>query len=254
MWVEVVADYEAMSLKAAEKVADLVRKKPEAVVGFATGSTPLGLYRHLIRLHREEGLDFSGITTFNLDEYIGLGPDHPQSYHRFMWEALFNALNVNPESVHIPSGLALDIDRYCAEYEESLAKKGGMDLQILGIGTNGHLAFNEPGGSLNSRTRSTLLTSNTLSKNARFFESIDRVPRSAITMGIGSIMEARKLLMLASGEEKAEAIQASLEGPLTAMMPASILQCHPSVHVVLDEGAAANLAFHHHEGIAEPKE
>lgn len=253
MWVEVVEDYEELSLRAAGKVATLVRKKPNAVIGFATGSTPIGLYKQLIRLHKEEGLDFSGITTFNLDEYIGLAPDHPQSYNKFMWEELFAEINVRREAVNIPIGNVEDVDRFCVNYERSIVEAGGLDMQILGIGKNGHLAFNEPGSSLQSRTRRTALTRNTIASNARFFDSPNQVPRFAITMGVGSIMEARQLLMLASGADKAAAIQAALEGPVSIMMPASIMQMHPDVRVILDAAAAAELEFDHHDGIAEPR-
>lgn len=253
MRVEVVENYDVLSLRAAEHVAGLIKSKPKAVIGFATGSTPLGLYRQLIRMHRDEGLDFSGLTTFNLDEYIGLAPEHEQSYNYFMWDELFGSINVNPELVNIPLGTVDDIEQYCQEYEEKIAAVGGLDLQILGIGTNGHLAFNEPGSSLRSRTRRTILTADTVASNARFFESADEVPRHAITMGIGSILDARQLLMLAGGAGKATAVKASLEGPLTAMMPGSAMQLHPDVHVYLDFAAASGLEYHHHDGIAEPK-
>lgn len=253
MRVEVVENYEALSLKGAKHVAELIRAKPDAVIGFATGSTPVGLYKELIRMHQNDGLDFSGITTFNLDEYIGLAPDHKQSYHYFMWDELFGSINVNRKWVNIPMGVVDNVEQFCNEYEQKISTAGGLDLQILGIGTNGHLAFNEPGSSLQSRTRRTILTADTVASNARFFESADEVPRHAITMGIGSILEARQLIMLAGGAGKAHAVKASLEGPVTAMMPGSAMQLHPDVYVYLDAAAASKLEYNHHDGIAEPK-
>ena len=253
MLVTIKEDYEAMSVQAAEIVAEQIRKKPNSVIGFATGSTPLGLYNELIRLHRETGLDFSKITTFNLDEYVGLEPEHDQSYHYFMWENLFKHINVDPRHVYIPDGMADDIDYFCQWYEEQMAEVGGLDLQILGIGANGHIAFNEPGSSLGSRTRIKTLTTKTVEDNARFFDDPEKVPRYAITMGIGTIMDARKLVLVASGEGKAEAIQNTLEGPITAMVPATIVQMHQQAHIVLDNEAANLLQYEHHEGIVERK-
>ncbi len=253
MLVEVVDDYAAMSERAAEIVTLQIRRKPDCVIGFATGSTPLGLYKRLIENYRERGLDFSKVTTFNLDEYVGLSPKHEQSYHYFMWENLFEHLNVDPAKVHIPQGMADDIDDFCAWYERRIERAGGIDLQILGIGANGHLAFNEPGSSLGSRTRIKTLTEKTVEDNARFFDDPAQVPRYAITMGIGTIMEARKLLLVASGTGKADAIKATLEGPVTAMVPATIVQLHRQAHVIIDQAAASKLAYRHHHGIIEPK-
>ena len=252
MHTEIFKDYEALSKHAADIVAKQIQEKPDAVLGFATGSTPLGLYHHLIRLHRDEGLDFSKVTTFNLDEYIGLPPQHPQSYHFFMWQNLFQHVNVNPQSVYIPLGMSPSPEQFCAWYEQKIKAHGGIDLQILGIGVNGHLAFNEPGASLAGRTRVTILTQNTIEANARFFEKKEDVPQYAITMGIGTIMESQKLILLASGNNKADAMKAALEGPLTAMMPASAIQLHPDVHVHMDIEAASALEYNHHDGIAEP--
>lgn len=253
MLVEIVKDYDALSERAAEIVAARVRRKPDSVIGFATGSTPLGLYRRLVSLYQERGLDFSKVTTFNLDEYVGLPPTHDQSYHYFMWHHLFRHLNVNPARVYIPHGMADDIDYFCKWYEEQIEKAGGIDLQLLGIGSNGHLAFNEPGSSLGSRTRIKTLTAKTVRDNARFFSDRAEVPRFAITMGIGTIMEARKLLLLASGESKADAIRATLEGPITAMVPSTIVQLHQYAHILIDEAAASKLEYEHHEGISQPK-
>ncbi|MDQ7065514.1 MAG: glucosamine-6-phosphate deaminase [candidate division KSB1 bacterium] len=241
MLVMIKENYDEMSKEAAKQVAALVRKKPDCVIGFATGSTPLGLYKELIRMHKEEGLDFSKITTFNLDEYVGLPPEHPQSYHYFMWENLFNHINVNPSNVYIPMGMADDIDVFCEWYENKIKEVGGIDLQILGIGANGHIAFNEPGSSLGSRTRIKTLTEKTRQDNARFFSSMDEVPKYAITMGVGTIMEARRLLLLASGTSKAEAIRATVEGPIMAKYPATIVQLHRYATVIVDKDAASKL-------------
>lgn len=254
MLVEVVDSYDAMSDRAAEMVTHQIREKPNSVIGFATGGTPKGLYERLIENHKKRGLDFSKVTTFNLDEYVGLPPEHDQSYHYYMWENLFNHINVNPSNVYIPHGMADDIDRFCQWYEEQINEAGGIDLQILGIGANGHLAFNEPGSSLGSRTRIKTLTEKTVQDNARFFDDPDDIPRYAITMGIGTIMEAEKLLLLASGKRKATAIKDTLEGPVTALAPATIVQLHRQAHVIIDEEAGSELAYRHHHGIAEPKE
>ncbi len=242
MRVIITKDYDAMSRRAAGFVRELIERKPDAVIGFATGSTPIGLYRELIRMHREEGLDFSKIVTFNLDEYIGLPKDHPESYHTFMWENLFKHINVNPSNVHIPDGTVPDVEAYCEWYEERIKKFGGIDLQILGIGRDGHIGFNEPGSSLGSRTRIKTLAKETLEDNARFFGGdINKVPKQAITMGVGTIMEAKVLLLLASGKKKAEAVKKTVEGPITAMVPASIMQLHPKAILILDQEAASLL-------------
>ncbi len=242
MRVIITKDYDAMSRRAAKFIKELIERKPDAVIGFATGSTPIGLYKELIRMHREEGLDFSKIVTFNLDEYIGLPKDHPQSYHTFMWENLFKHINVNPSNVHIPDGTVPDVEAYCQWYEERIKKFGGIDLQILGIGRDGHIGFNEPGSSLGSRTRIKTLARETLEDNARFFDGdVNKVPKQAITMGVGTIMEAKMLLLLASGKKKAEAVKKTIEGPITAMVPASIMQLHPKAILILDQEAASLL-------------
>jgi len=253
MLVEFFPDYEALSVRAAQRVADLIRRKPDAVIGFATGSTPLGLYRELVRMHKETGLDFSKMTTFNLDEYVGLPPNHPQSYHYFMFDNLFSHINVSPARVYIPHSQPENIEEFCVWYEKQIVKAGGIDLQILGIGGNGHMAFNEPGSSLGSRTRIKTLTATTVRDNARFFERGEDVPKFAVTMGIGTIMEARQLLLLASGSSKAEAIRRTLEGPITAMCPSTIVQLHPQAHVLVDSDAASRLEYEHRSGISEPK-
>jgi glucosamine-6-phosphate deaminase len=253
MLVIVKDDYEGICQEAARIVVDRLRRKPNLVLGLATGSTPLGLYKELIRYHREEGLDFSKVVTFNLDEYVSLPPDHDQSYNYFMWENLFKHININPANVYIPQGMFGDIqissfetdpkvEAYCQWYEAEIKRYGGLDLQILGIGSNGHIAFNEPGSSLGSRTRIKTLTEKTRRDNSRFFASIDEVPQYAITMGIGTIIEAREVILLATGKNKARAVRASVEGPITAMCPASMLQMHRKAIVIVDKDAAAELS------------
>lgn len=222
---------------AARIIARLLRDKPDAVLGLATGSTPLLLYRALIAMQ----LDWSRVRTFNLDEYIGLPADHAQSYHSFMHENLFRHIGIAEANIHIPDGNATDIPTFCAAYEQSIRDAGGIDLQILGIGTDGHIGFNEPTSSLASRTRIKTLTPQTRRDNARFFGSEDQVPSHVITMGIGTIMEARQTLMLAFGSSKARAIAEAVEGPITSINPASILQMHPDAKLCLDLDAAAQL-------------
>jgi glucosamine-6-phosphate deaminase len=241
MLVVVVEDYDELSKSGAARVAGLVRKKPDCVLGFATGNTPLGMYAELARMHREEGLDFSKVVTFNLDEYVGLMPSHDQSYHYFMWKNLFEHVNVDPWHVHIPSGTAEDIAGQCDWYEAKIKAFGGIDLQILGIGANGHIAFNEPGSSLGSRTRIKTLKEKTRQDNARFFKNIDEVPKYAITMGVGTIMEAHGLLLMASGRGKADSVKATVEGPITAQYPATIVQMHRFATILVDREAAAKL-------------
>jgi glucosamine-6-phosphate deaminase len=228
---------EAASAIAARMVARLLREKPDAVLGLATGSTPLLLYRELVRMK----LDWSRAATFNLDEYVGLAPDHPASYHRFMQENLFSHINIAESNVHIPDGLAGDIPGFCQSYEQQIHTAGGIDWQLLGIGTDGHIGFNEPTSSLASRTRIKTLTQRTRADNARFFGGEAAVPHHVITMGIGTIMEARQVVLLAFGPDKARAVAEAVEGPITAMNPASILQLHPVAKMVLDEPAASQL-------------
>jgi glucosamine-6-phosphate deaminase len=233
---------EDASLIAARHVARAVREKPDAVLGLATGATPLTLYRELARMHREEGLDFSGVTTFNLDEYVGLAPDHPASYHTFMREHFFAHVNVDPSRIHIPDGLARDVPAFCRDYEEAIRNAGGVDLQVLGIGTDGHIGFNEPSSSLASRTRIKTLTPRTRRDNVAAFRTPEEVPIHVITMGVGTIMAAREVLLLAFGIKKSAAIAAAVEGPVSAMSPASILQMHPVARCIVDVTAASRLA------------
>lgn len=241
MLVIIKETYEKLSVEAAKIIADRLKKKPNLVLGLATGSTPLGLYKELIRMHQYEGLDFSKVTTFNLDEYVGLPPTHNQSYHYFMQNNFFDSVNINPRYIHVPQGMSKDIDQFCHWYEERISSFGGIDIQVLGIGANGHIAFNEPGSSLGSRTRIKTLTEITREDNKRFFKNEDEVPKYAITMGVGTIMDAKELLLVASGNNKSDAISAAVEGPITAMCPASIIQMHKQAFVVLDKLASSKL-------------
>ncbi|HEX3601379.1 MAG TPA: glucosamine-6-phosphate deaminase, partial [Lacipirellulaceae bacterium] len=203
MEVIVHQTYEEMSRAAAAMVADVLNTKPNAVLGMATGSTPLGLYQELVRMHREEGLDFSQVTTFNLDEYVGLGPKHEQSYHHFMHDNFFKHVNIAPSNIYIPSGTTSNYRAFCDWYEHRIKECGGIDVQILGIGSDGHIAFNEPGSSLSSRTRLKTLARSTIEDNSRFFKHADEVPIYAITMGVGTILEASTLVLLGVGANKA---------------------------------------------------
>lgn len=238
MRVIIEPSVESASRRAARFVAELVRKKPNCVLGLATGASPLGTYQELIRLHREEGLDFSQVTTFNLDEYVGLAPAHPQSYRYFMQTNLFSHINIDSNRTNVPDGRALDFESHCRLYEQKIKDCGGIDLQILGIGADGHIAFNEPGSSLGSRTRLKTLASETVRDNARFFGGEEKVPRLAVTMGVGTILESRRCILLAFGPHKAIAIRDTIEGPITAQVTASALQLHREVICVLDEAAA----------------
>jgi glucosamine-6-phosphate deaminase len=229
------------SAEAALIAAALIRAKPRAVLGLATGSTPLGFYDEMAGMHARGELDFTEVTTFNLDEYAGLAPDHPQSYARFMREHFFSRVNIAHWRTHIPDGLAADIAAHCAAYELAIREAGGIDLQLLGIGSDGHIGFNEPGSSLGSRTRLKTLTERTIKDNARFFASPAEVPRHVITMGVGTILDARRCVVLAFGKEKAAAAAAMAEGPVTADVPASALQFHASCTLLVDEEAAAKL-------------
>jgi glucosamine-6-phosphate deaminase len=230
-------DYDEMSRKAAHFIAAQVLLKPNCVLGLATGSTPIGTYRELIRFHQEEGLSFRQVRTVNLDEYYGLPASHEQSYRRFMQESLFDHIDILPDNTNVPDGLTRDPQGYGREYDELILALGGIDLLLLGIGSNGHIAFNEPGRYFTAQTRLVDLNKNTIEDNARFFESEDEVPRQAISMGMKSILGARRILILASGANKAEAVRDMLEGPVDPMVPASILQLHPNVTLIADDTA-----------------
>ena len=243
MEVIVQPNYEKMSKVAAQLVVDVLNTKPNAVLGMATGSTPLGLYQELVRLHKEEDLDFSRVTTFNLDEYVGLPVNHEQSYHYFMHENFFQHVNIQPQNINIPSGTTSNYPAFCEWYEQRIEECGGIDLQILGIGSDGHIAFNEPTSSLSSRTRLKTLSKQTIDDNARFFDRREDVPVYAITMGVGTILDARQLVLVASGKAKAKAIAQAVEGPVTSMITASALQMHRDATVIVDEDAASGLAM-----------
>ena len=250
MRVIITKDYDEMSRRAADIVEEEIqRNKRKFVLGLATGSTPVGLYRELIRRHKEKGLDFSRVVTFNLDEYIGLAPDHSQSYRYFMDEQLFKHININRRNIHITDGMMKDLEDYCVRYEETIKNAGGIDLQVLGIGSDGHIGFNEPSSSLGSRTRIKTLTEQTIADNARFFDKKEDVPQYAITMGVGTIMEARKCILLASGAKKAGVLAETVEGPITAQVTASALQMHPYAIIISDLDAAFRLkrrAYYEH--------
>ena len=227
---------------AARLVARQIREKPTSALGLATGTTPCRLYQILCGMHRSDGLDFSRATTFNLDEYVGLDPAHPASYHHFMEENLFAHVNIARERIHIPDGLAADVPAHCTAYEQAIHDAGGLDLQVLGLGSDGHLGFNEPGSSLASRTRIKTLTERTRSDNARFFTGSQEVPHHVITMGLGTIMESRMCLLMAFGKGKSSAVAQCVEGPVTASVPGSLLQFHPRAKVLLDAESASALA------------
>ena len=226
---------------AADAVEDLLRSKPDAVLGLATGSSPLPVYDELAARHERDGLDFSRASGFALDEYVGLPPGHPESYREVVRREFTNRVNIRPENVHGPDGAAADIPAACRAYEEAIAAAGGVDLQILGVGTDGHIAFNEPGSSFASRTRIKSLIEQTRRDNARFFSSLADVPHHVLTQGLGTIMEARHVILLATGAQQAQAVREFVEGPVAAICPASILQFHPHATVLLDEAAASAL-------------
>lgn len=241
MRIYISETYEDMSRKTANIISAQIIMKPECVLGLATGASPIGAYRQLISWYRKGDLDFSGVTSINLDEYVGLGPEDSQSYAWFMRENLFRHVNIRPENTNIPNGLDADANRECARYNRIIASCHGLDLQLLGIGENGHIGFNEPGAAFEKETHRVALTQGTIQANARFFEKIEDVPRYAYSMGIKSIMQARHILLIASGEKKADAIYKALYGPVTPLVPASILQLHNNVTVVLDRAAAQRL-------------
>ncbi len=242
MRVIIEPDSDGVARRSARFVADLVRERPTCVLGLATGSTPLGTYRELIRMHRDEGLDFSRVVTFNLDEYIGIEPTNPHSYRWFMDTHLFQHINIDRRNTHVPDGQPDDYEAAAEHYDRMIRDIGGIDIQILGIGTDGHIAFNEPGSSLGSRTRVKSLTPETIRDNARFFGSVEAVPRLAMTVGVGTILESRQCLLLACGNSKARAMAATIEGPVTAQVTASALQLHRDVTTIVDDEAASGLA------------
>jgi glucosamine-6-phosphate deaminase len=248
-------DYDAMSERSARLIAAEIRKNPATVLGLPTGDTPVGTYKRLVTLHEEEGLDFSKVKTFNLDEYMGLSADNENSYNRFMWDNLFSRINIDPAHVRIPKGDDPRPDDFCRRYEEEIKAAGGIDLQLLGIGGDGHIGFNEPCSSLGSRTRVVPLAKETIADNTRYFEKKEDVPVFAVTMGVGTIMEARRIILIASGKKKAAVTAQFIEGPVTSMVTASALQFHPSVTVILDEAVASMLRrLDHYRWIMTRKE
>lgn len=225
----------------ARVIADELRAKPDLVLGLATGNTMEAVYANLVRLHRLEKLDFAKCRTFNLDEYVGLPASHRNSYRHYMNHNLFLNVNVDLKNTHLPDGAAADVEAECARYEKLITQCGGIDLQLLGIGLSGHLGFNEPASSLRSRTRVKVLSPVTLAQNGRLFPTPEEMPRHAITMGVGTILDSRRCLFLATGAEKAEIVAKAIEGPVTSMISATALQFHPRCTMVIDEAAASRL-------------
>lgn len=226
--------YEELGAAAAEIIISEINSKPSGVFGFATGSTPLSTYGAMVEAYKNGKVDFGKATSFNLDEYQGIEKDDPQSYYSFMWENLFKHVNIQKDKINIPNGMAADITRECSEYEEKIKNAGGIDLQILGIGNNGHIGFNEPGPVFTKATSLVDLTPSTINANARFYNSADEVPKKAFSMGIGTIMHARKIILLISGEAKREILKKAVFGDITPEVPASVLQLHRDVTLVTD--------------------
>jgi glucosamine-6-phosphate deaminase len=239
MRIIVEKDYHAMSKKAALMVASQITLKPNSNLGLATGGTPLAMYDKLIEMYREDEIDFSEVQSFNLDEYCGLKADHPNSYHYYMNDNFFNEINIKKENINIPNGDAEDFNQECRSYEESIKKAGGIELQILGIGSNGHIGFNEPAESLNVATEVVDLTEETIEANSRYFESKEEVPKKAISMGMATILKAERIVLMASGKNKAEAIKKAVSGKISTQEPASLLQTHPQTTIILDREAAS---------------
>ena len=240
MQIHVYQTPELAAEAAATLIASEILAKPDAVIGLPTGSSPVETYRRLIRMNRDGVVDFSKVTTFNLDEYVGLKGDHPQSYRRFMNENLFDHVNIPKENTHVPCGTG-DVEANAVAYEEAIAAAGGIDLQFMGIGRNGHIGFNEPADAYTDATGIIELTPSTIDANKRFFDSADEVPRRAISMGVGTIMRARKTLLIATGSDKAEAIRTLVKGEISPKLPASALRLHANAVIVLDAAAAALL-------------
>ncbi len=230
-------DEEQFVQTGANLISSLIHTNPRAKLGLATGSTPVGLYAKLIEMNRQGLVSFAQTTTYNLDEYVGLPENHPESYRTFMNEKFFNHVDIQIERTHVPNGNAADPEAECLSYDKMLEEFGPVDLQLLGLGHNGHIGFNEPGEALSGGTHVVELQEKTRSANARFFPSLDDVPTHAITMGVATILKARQILLLVRGEDKAEIVHRALKGPITTECPASLLQCHPNVVVLLDQGA-----------------
>ncbi len=241
MNVITVKDYHQLSVQAAQLVADQIAQKKNTVLGLATGQTPVGMYQQLVQKFQQGEIDFSEVTTFNLDEYYGLSPEHPQSYHSFMWATFFRHINLRKENIHLLNGTTENITAECQRYEDLIAQKGGIDLQILGIGDNGHLGFNEPAIGLNSKTHLVNLSEETIQANSKYFNTIEEVPRQALTMGIGTIMKAEKIILLANGLKKAHVIARTIHGKVSTEVPATVLQLHQDVTIIIDQKAASQL-------------
>lgn len=238
MKILIEKDYESMSKAASEIFIEAVGAKPNIILGLATGSTPIGMYKEMIKCYKDHGLDFSNVRTFNLDEYVGLSDEHPSSYRYFMNNELFNHININKENICIPDGKAQDLGEYCKKYDEMITESGGIELLLLGIGEDGHIAFNEPAEFLSVGTNIAKLAESTIEINSRFFNSIEEVPNTAITMGMGSILKSKKIVLLASGANKAPVIKELLKGDkITPELPVSFLLLHPDVTVIVDEAA-----------------
>lgn len=238
MKLVVVKDYEEMSKVAAEVMGEVINEKPDAVLGLATGGTPIGMYKELINMNKAGKVDFNKVTTVNLDEYIGLAGTHKQSYRYFMNKNLFDHINIDKEKTYVPNGLAENIEEEGKAYDKKIDELGGTDIQLLGVGNNGHVAFNEPAGVLIAGTHLTGLTESTIEANSRFFDSMEEVPKTAITMGLGQIMKSKKILLIASGEGKADAIKELFHGRITTECPVTMLNMHRDVTVIIDEAAA----------------
>lgn len=241
MEVVILPDAAHIGAMAADAIEALLKRKPEAVLGLATGSSPLPIYDELARRHAEDGLDFSRASGFALDEYVGLPLGHPESYREVIRREFSDRVNIDPANVHSPNGAAQDLAAASQEYEDAIKAAGGVDLQILGVGTDGHIGFNEPGSSLASRTRIKTLLEQTRKDNARFFDSIDDVPHHVVTQGLGTIMDARHVVLVATGAQKAQAVHDFVEGPVAAICAASVLQLHPHATILIDEAAASSL-------------
>ncbi|WP_288480829.1 glucosamine-6-phosphate deaminase [uncultured Clostridium sp.] len=237
----VVKDYDEMSKAAAREMAAVVNSNPKAILGLATGGTPEGMYKELIRMNKAGEIDFKDVTSVNLDEYVGLGGDHPQSYRYFMNNHLLDHINIDKARTFVPNGLAEDVNEEGRKYDQMIDDLGGIDMQLLGVGTNGHIAFNEPDGELVAGTHLTGLTKSTIESNSRYFDSEDDVPKTAVTMGLGQIMKSKKILLIASGENKAEAMKELFSGKISTSCPVTMLQMHKDVTVILDEAAASLL-------------
>lgn len=241
MKVYVFKNLEELNKKAASIFIEAIRENPKLTLGLATGSSPEGLYKELVESYQRKEISFKEISTFNLDEYLGLSPDHEESYLHYMKENLFDHVDLKEENIHMPNPFALDPEEECKNYEKAMKALGGIDLQLLGIGSNAHIGFNEPGEKLYNNTHITPLKEETRRANARFFNSLDEVPTHAITMGVGSIMRAKKIVLISFGEKKAKAIKDTIEGPITTEVPSSLLQLHGDVTILLDEASAKDL-------------